>query len=65
MSCAIHVGRLRARLDFDAVADPPRESRLGFDVGVLNESSFVLAYTTKIVRSCQTHARHLRETTRP
>ena len=40
---AIHVRRLRARLNLDRIPDASRESRLGLDVGVLHKSSFVHA----------------------
>ena len=40
---AVHIGRLRAGLDFDAVADAPREAGLGLDIGVLDEAGLELA----------------------
>ena len=40
---AVHVRRLRARLNLDVIADAPREAGLRFDVGVLDESRLVLA----------------------
>src|SRR5208282_5332673 len=39
---AIRVRCLRTRLDFDAVADAPGESRFGFDASMLDESGFHL-----------------------
>src|SRR5438309_9946822 len=38
---AIHVGRLRARLNFDAVSDAPREARFRFNISVLDEAGLV------------------------
>ena len=35
---AVHIGRLGAGLDFDAVADAAREARLRLDIGVLDEA---------------------------
>ncbi len=41
---AVHVGRLRAGLDLDAVADTASKARLGFDVGVLDETGLESAF---------------------
>ena len=35
---AVHIGRLRAGHDLDAVADPARKAGLGLDIGVLDEA---------------------------
>ena len=41
---AIHIGRLRASLNLDLVADTSCETRLRFDVGVLDEAGFEFAF---------------------
>ncbi len=40
---AVHIGRLGAGLDFDAVADAAREAGLRLDIGVLDEAGLELA----------------------
>ena len=45
---AIHIGRLRAGLNFDAVADAACEARLGLDVGVLDETRLEGAFDDDI-----------------
>ena len=44
----IHIGRLRAGLNFDAVADAACEARLGLDVGVLDEARLESAFDDDI-----------------
>src|SRR5579864_4811806 len=45
---AIHVGRLRARLNFDAIADAPREARFRFYISVLDEAGLVFVFNDHI-----------------
>src|SRR5205807_5356257 len=45
---AIHVGRLRARLNFDAVSDAPREARFRFNISVLDEAGLVFVFNDYI-----------------
>ena len=47
---AIHIGRLRAGLDLDAVADTASKARLGLDVGVLDETCLESAFDHDIRR---------------
>ena len=47
---AIHIGRLRAGLDLDAVADAASKARLGLDVGVLDETGLESAFDHDIRR---------------
>ena len=45
---AIHVRRLRARLDFDAVANAASKACLRFDIGVLDEARFKLTFNSNV-----------------
>ena len=47
---AIHIGRLRAGLDFDAVADAAREAGLRLDIGVLDEAGLERALDDDVGR---------------
>ena len=45
---AIHIRRLRAGLNLDAITHPPREPRLRLDVGVLDKSRFIFAFNDDV-----------------
>ncbi len=47
---AIHIGRLRAGLDFDAVADAARKAGLGLDIGVLDKAGLERAFDHDVGR---------------
>ena len=58
---AIHIGRLRAGLDLDAVADAASKARLGLDIGVLDKARLESAFDHDIRRGearCDIAARH-------
>ena len=45
---AIHIRRLRARLDFDAVANAASKACFGFDIRVLDEARFKLTFNGNV-----------------
>ena len=47
---AIHVRRLGARLDFDAVANAASKACLRLDIGVLDEARFKLTFNSNVRR---------------
>jgi hypothetical protein len=48
MSAAIHIGRLRASLNFYPVANPPRESRFRLDVRVFHKPSLEFTFNHEV-----------------